>query len=120
VPAAVILEGPGHPVGVDGEVLGQDERRLVGPVLEQHPVGMLQPGEKVDVPASDPTPHDELLGAGDDGGRVELEATEAPHEERDTGGVALGAGPGEELGVDGQTPGLADREVRRRSHRAGL
>ena len=69
----------------------------MGPILEQHPVRVLQPGQASRVQPARAAPHHELVGAGHDGGGVELEAAEPAHDVGEAGGVGAGTGAGEEL-----------------------
>ncbi len=88
-----------HLPRVQRQVLGQDQRRLVRPELEQRTVAVDEPLEHGDVERPEPAEHDEQVRARHDARRVELQAAQRAADGGDRRGVGAPARarPGEPL-----------------------
>jgi len=93
-------------------VVGGDDGRLMGPVLIE---AALVPQKGVDqlwIVRTEAAEDDEQVAAGDDGGRVELQAADRPHHCVDVvGGDPFAARAAQPLARDGQAPRVLDPDL---------
>ena len=110
VPPVVLLGAPGaalgrlHRVAVDREVLAEHIGGLVRPVLEERALAVGELLEQRLVEGAVAAEEDQQVVAGDDRGRVQLQAAQGPDGVEQVLGARLGAGrrPGEPLVADRQ------------------